>query len=232
MLRRLSKDSMKNRTKMVLDKRKEFLKNVDNCHVKLMQGNSKTGKNCWTVSLAPIIDCCNCSRCKKDCYDMRNDLRFPVVIDSRAMNSAIHMTDPARYWKEIEDEVKRLFVMELRINVGGDLNDDDFAYVSELGRNCPKTMILFFTKNYNGINKYLDNNNFPANVHPIMSAWLGMEMENPHNLPCSHVLYADGRTTAPEYGAVYCGGNCSECAFEGKGCWTLKNGEHVIFKAH
>ena len=93
-------------------------------------------------------------------------------------------------------------------------------------------MILFFTKNYKGINKFLDNNSFPSNVRPIMSAWENMEMDNPHNLPNSHVLYEDGRTTAPEYGAVYCGGNCSECAFKGEGCWNLKNGEHVVFMAH
>jgi hypothetical protein len=57
-------------------------------------------------------------------------------------------------------------------------------------------------------------------------------MDNRHNLPVSHVLYADGRTTAPKFGSYYCGGNCSECNYKGEGCWILKRGESVIFPAH
>lgn len=224
--------AVNSRVQKLVNRRKDMLAFVNDLHVKLMQGNRKTGSNCWTVSLFPVIDCVNCSHCKGDCYDLKNDMIYPNVIDSRAKNSAIHMVNPERYWKEIDEQIKANFVQELRLNVGGDLTDDDFAYVAKLGEDNPKTMIMFFTKNYKGINKFLENNKFPENVHPIMSAWLNMEMENPHNLPCSHVLYEDGRTTAPEYGAYYCSGNCSECAFEGKGCWNLKNGEHVIFRAH
>lgn len=157
---------------------------------------------------------------------------MPAVQNDRARNSAVHKADPERFWNEVDAQVKANYVTELRINVGGDLDDNDFAYVAELGRKNPKTMILFFTKNYQGINTFLDNNQFPENVKPIMSAWKDTEMDNPHNLPQSHVLWEDGSTTAPEYGAVYCGGNCSECAFKGEGCWNLKHGEHVIFKAH
>lgn len=228
----ISKEAIEKRINKILAEREIRMANIEEQHVKLMRGNRKTGANCWTVSLAPIIDCVNCSGCSGQCYDIRNDVIYPQVVTDRAKNSAIHKADPKRYWKEIDEQVKENFVTELRINVGGDLSDDDFGYVAELGKRNPRTMILFFTKNYKGINKYLDNNAFPENVAAIMSAWDGMEMDNPHNLPCSHVLYEDGRTTAPKYGAVYCGGNCSECAFKGEGCWNLKNGEHVIFRAH
>ena len=142
------------------------------------------------------------------------------------------MADPKRFWDEIDAQVKANYVTELRINVGGDLTDDDFAYIAELGKRNPKTLILFFTKNYEGINAFLDECEFPENVSPIMSAWKNTKMENPHNLPCSHVLWEDGSTTAPEFGAYFCTGNCSECAFQERGCWTLKHGEHVVFKAH
>ena len=232
MAKRISKDAVVKRVKKLLDMREEMLKDVNNLHVKLQPGNTKTGKNCYTVSLAPIVDCVHCGECMWDCYDIRNDVRFPAVYNDRARNSAIHKADPKRYWNEISTQIKANFVRELRINVGGDLKDEDFQYVAKIGRENPKTRVLFFTKNYEGINKYLEHHRFPKNVKPIMSAWEGMQMDNPNNLPCSHVLYEDGRTTAPEYGAVYCGGNCSECAFEGKGCWTLKKNEHVIFKAH
>ena len=222
----------KKRLNTCMDARKEAIKTADKMHVKLQKGNSKTGQNCWTVSLMPVIDCANCKECRQTCYDLKSDLRFPAVVKDRAKNSAIHKIDSARYWKEIDEQVKANYVRELRINVGGDLNDDDFAYVAQLGRKNRNTMILFFTKNYKGINKFLENHRFPKNVHPIMSNWEGVKMVNPHHLPESHVLYEDGRTTAPEYGAVYCGGNCSECMVGSKGCWVLKKGESVIFRVH
>lgn len=212
--------------------RKEADTKVEKMHVRIQKGNSKTGANCYTVSLLPVIDCKNCGKCKNNCYDLKNDMIYPKVITDRARNSAIHNADQVRYWNEIDMQIKLNYVQELRLNIGGDLTDSDFAYVAKLGKDNPRTRIMFFTKNYKGINKFLENDSFPENVHPIMSAWCGMKMDNPHNLPCSHVLYEDGKTTAPQYGAYYCGGNCSECAFKGEGCWNLKKGEHVIFRAH
>lgn len=212
--------------------RDKYMEDIDNVHIKLQKGNTKTGQNCWTVSLIPIADCPNCSGCKNACYDVCNVCFQPAVQNDRARNSALHKANPERFWNEVDMQVKANFVKELRLNVGGDLTDDDFAYVADLGRKNNKTLILFFTKNYKGINKFLKNNTFPKNVRPIMSAWIGMDMENPNHLPCSHVLWENGVTTAPDFGAHYCGGNCSECAFKGEGCWTLQKDEHVIFMAH
>lgn len=228
----LTNDGYKKRVATITKARKEALKTASKMHVKLQRGNKKTGQNCWTVSLMPIIDCTNCKQCGHNCYDLKADLIYPAVIQDRAKNSAIHKIDPARYWAEIDAQVKENFVRELRINVGGDLTDDDFAYVAKLGRDNKNTTILFFTKNYKGINAFLDHHRFPKNVRPIMSRWMGVEAENKHKLPESHVLYDDGNTTAPDYGAYFCQGNCSRCAFEGTGCWTLKKGQHVIFKVH
>lgn len=228
----LTSEGYKKRVATITKARKEALKTASKMHVKLQRGNKKTGSNCWTVSLMPVIDCGNCSKCGHNCYDLKADLIYPAVIADRAKNSAIHKIDPDRYWAEIDTQVKANHVNELRINVGGDLNDDDFAYVAKLGRQNRGTMILFFTKNYKGINTFLEHHRFPKNVRPIMSNWEGLPMENPHHLPESHVLYEDGRTTAPEYGAYYCGGNCSDCVIKGEGCWNLKRNEHVIFVAH
>jgi hypothetical protein len=232
MLANLTNEGYKKRLGTCKQAAKDAKKTASSIHVKLQRGNKKTGDACWTVSLMPVIDCANCARCKQNCYDLKADLRFPKVVEDRAKNSAIHKMDPRRYWSEIDTQIKANYVTQLRINVGGDLSDDDFLYVAQLGRANKNTMILFFTKNYKGINAFLEHHRFPKNVRPIMSAWQGLEMDNPHKLPQSHVLYEDGRTTAPEYGAYYCGGNCTECAFKGEGCWTLKRGEHVIFKAH
>ena len=212
--------------------RDERMKNVNDLHVRIQRGNKKTGVNCYTVSLLPIIDCVNCKRCMYNCYDLRADMIYENVVNDRARNSAIHKADLSRYWKEVDLGIKANYVTQLRINVGGDLRTEDFEYVRKLGVDNPRCHILFFTKNYKGINKFLEHNDFPENIHAILSAWKGTRLENPHNLPVAHVLYKDGTTTAPEYGAYYCNGNCSECYFNEEGCWTLKNGEHVIFKEH
>ena len=225
-------EAITKRVQQMVEIRQKYLEDIDNVHIKLQPGNSKTGTSVYTISLIPIADCPNCTECKYACYDVCNVCFQKNVQNDRARNSAVHKADPKRFWDEVDMQIKANYVRELRIDVGGDLTDDDFAYVAELGRRNPNTIILFFTKNYDSINKFLDNNTFPENVKSLMSAWLNMEMDNRHNLPCSHVLWSNGETTSPKYGSIYCSGNCSECAFNGEGCWNLKKGEHVIFKAH
>ena len=182
----LGMEAIRNRVRKMVEMRDEYIKHLEDVHVRLMQGNTKTGKSCWTVSLIPIADCINCSGCMKTCYDICNVCYIPDVQKTRAMNSAIHKADKERFWKEIEMGCMFNGVQELRINVGGDLDDDDFEYINEMGKKLHRTDILFFTKNYQGINKWMDiHGDFNSNVKPIMSAWIGMEMDNHHNLPCS-----------------------------------------------
>ncbi len=223
--------------KRIAQMKKEFEKactNVSKRHVKIILGtDKKLGKRVWHLSLLPVLDCVNCAECMWDCYDIKNVLYQTSVIKARANNSAIHKLDIERYWREAEKEICNKYISHLRINVGGDLNNEDWKYVAQLGRNVPQCQIMLFTKNYNGINIFLDEGNvFPSNVHVLLSAWENVEMKNPHNLPVSHVLYPDGRTTAPDYGAIFCGKNCSECSWFCKGCWNMNNGEHLILKAH
>ena len=231
-IRKMASEKLEARVKEMIRLRDEFLADVSNCHVKLQEGNSKTGKRVMTVSLIPIVDCKNCSHCGPECYDVRNDCCYPSVRKSRAINSAIHKADIERFWNEIEMQLKAFYVECLRINVGGDLTAKDFELLTEVAERNPQVTFLFFTKNYDEANDYLDKRDFPENVQCIFSAWEGMEMKNPHNMPCSHVLYADGRTTAPTYGAILCTGDCTECYMEDRGCFTLKKGEHVVFPAH
>ena len=213
--------------------REEYIKDIDNVHVKLQQGNSKTGKNVYTVSLIPVADCSHkCKVCKKECYDVINVCFQPKVQADRARNSAVHRKDINRFWEEVSYGIKYNCVQALRINVGGDVCKEDLPLINKVAKENPKCDILFFTKSYEEVNEFLNNSEFAPNVHCIMSAWENTEMENPHNLPVSHVLYADGRTTAPEFGAILCKGNCAVCKYNDDGCWTLKNGQHVVFPAH
>ena len=107
-IRNMSMDAIAKRAKDMFDQCEQFIKSgeVKNLHVKLQQGNSKTGKSCWTVSLIPIIDCANCSMCKDTCYDIRNVCFQPKVKTDRARNSAIHKTDIKRFWDEVSYGIK------------------------------------------------------------------------------------------------------------------------------
>ena len=72
MYNKLSTEAINNRCNKMVTMREELAKNLSAHHERLMQGNSKTGKTCFTVSLIPIADCTNCAGCKNDCYDIRN----------------------------------------------------------------------------------------------------------------------------------------------------------------
>ena len=232
-IRNMSMENIMGRVQKMVMIREEYIKDIDNVHIKLQQGNSKTGKSVYTVSLIPIADCGhNCKECKKQCYDVINVCFQPAVQNDRARNSAVHKADVERFWNEVSYGIKYNCVQTLRLNVGGDICAADLPLINKVAKENPKCDILFFTKSYEEVNEFLNTNTFESNVHCIMSAWENTEMKNPHNLPVSHVLYADGRTTAPEYGSYYCGGNCAMCKYNDEGCWTLKNGESVIFPAH
>ena len=232
-IKNMSMDTIKKRVNKMLEYRNEFEKDIENVHVKLQQGNSKTGKSVYTVSLIPIADCChNCKECKKECYDIINVCYQPKVQIDRARNSAVHRLDIKRFWEEVSIGIKYNCVNALRLNVGGDICKEDLPYINKVAEENPKCDILFFTKNYEAVNEFLDENEFKSNIQCIFSAWKDTPMDNRHNLPVSHVLYIDGSTTAPGYGSHYCQGNCSHCHYNEEGCFKLQNGESVIFPAH
>jgi hypothetical protein len=83
------------------------------------------------------------------------------------------------------------------------------------------------------VNEYLEYHRLPKNLNIVFSAWKGLEMPNPFNLPTAEVMYKDGTSTAEEGKKyIYCSGNCSECISEKRSCWNLKKREGVIFAEH
>ena len=232
---RCSMEVIIKRIQQMVEIKNEYLKrlqNGENLRVKVSEGNSKTGKNCRTVSLIPGHDCQNCKACLHDCYDVNNVCWQQNVQNIRALNSAIHSYNIDKYWNDIEMDIKYNYTTELRINVGGDSTYEDFIHIREIALRNLKCDFLFFTKNYNDLNKFLNEFEFPNNVRPIWSRWIGLESNNIHNVPEAHVMMSNGKTTAPEYGAYFCTGNCSECHFNNRGCWTLQEGESVVFIEH
>lgn len=218
--------------KKCIDARKAALGHVATSHVKLQPGNKKTGARVWTVSLLPVVDCMNCTECQKKCYDLLHDVINTNVLKDRARNSAIHKADKARYWNEVGLGCLLNGVRFLRINVGGDMADDDFRYLSSLASMYPEVEFLFFTKNYAGLFRRIHEcGMMPANVHAIVSVWPGMPYANPYHLPEAHVRMRDGTTTAPP-DAIECHGDCSACAETKNGCFGLARYQSVVFDEH
>lgn len=120
-----------------------------------------------------------------------------------------------------------------RFHVSGDIPDNVYlAHMVEIAERNKHCEILCFTKKYDIVNEFLEfGGKLPSNLHMVFSAWVGLKMDNPFLLPEAHVRYRDGSTTASE-AAVQCGGNCTECAVTDGGCWTLGEGEQVIFDEH
>lgn len=200
-------------------------------HLSVSRGNAKMGA-IPSISLPPIKTCSPdaCKFCGKMCYAKKIARLRKSVNDAYERNLTILENEPEKFWREANAAVavSRFF----RFGVSGDIyNADYLEHMVEIAKNNKHCEILCFTKQFDICNAYLEHHKFPKNLHVLFSAWKGMEMKNPHNLPEAHVFYKDGTTTAKD-GARFCSNNCYECAIAGSNCWSLKNGEQIIFKQH
>lgn len=199
-------------------------------NVKISQGNAKLGA-IPSVSLPAGLTCRSDCECGKKCYAKRLERMRPSVREAYKHNYELLQNDPATYWRETEASImmSRFF----RFHVSGDIpNACYFNHMLEIAKRNPHCEILCFTKKYDIVNSFLAVGTvIPQNLHIIYSAWRGLKMDNPYGMPEAHVRYRDGTTTAHP-GAVECGGNCTECALTDGGCWTLRDGEEVVFNEH
>ena len=198
--------------------------------VKISKGNSKMG-SIPSVSLPAGITCRSDCGCNVKCYAKRLERLRPAVREAYKYNYNLLNQDSNTYWREIEASImmSRFF----RFHVSGDIPDNIyFAHMIEIAGRNQHCEILCFTKKYDIVNQYLSfGGSIPTNLHIVFSGWKGLDMDNPYNLPEAHGRYKDGSTTAGDI-AIECKGNCTECAITDEGCWTLKNGEQVIFNEH
>ena len=63
-------------------------------------GNSKIGR-CMNVSLAPIITCGNCGKCKNFCYDVKACLQYENVRKARAKNTALFLYSRDEFFRQL-----------------------------------------------------------------------------------------------------------------------------------
>ena len=199
-----------------------------NNKVSISNGNSKMGA-IPSVSLPPIITCKNCESCAGLCYAAKLCRLRPTVKEAYDRNLAILKEDRDGYFIQVKAAamVTRFF----RFHVSGDIIDIDYLdRMVKLARELKGTEFLAFTKNYEDVNEYFKAHKKPANLHLIFSLpFDGARIDNPHNLPTAAVIMR-GQEPDPSY--KVCGGNCTECACRGVGCWQLKKGETIAFKQH
>lgn len=199
-------------------------------NVRISNGNSKMGK-IPSVSLPAGLTCRPDCKCMKKCYARKLERLRPNVRNAYRANYDLLINDNETYWREVEASImmSRFF----RFHVSGDiLNEEYFSKMVEVSKRNKQCKILCFTKKYEIVNNWIkDNGDLPDNLQIVFSAWKDMKMDNPYDLPEAHVLFKDGTRTFDKYD-VMCEGNCTKCAITDGGCWTLKNGEKVVFNEH
>ena len=229
-IHKLSLEAFEKRLNYMVEKTNDFLPIADTLKIQFAEGNRKTKELVPSVSLRPVLDCKNCGKCGRLCYDLRNDCWHSAVMDGRSRNYAIFQNNPKRYFDEISEFCKRKIAF--RWHIGGDIvNMEYLKGMVRVARENKQCHFLVFTKMFDLVNEYLDKHSKPKNLQILFSGWVGLEMNNPHNLPTAHPIFADGSTTA-DNGAYLCKGDCTHCLLYKEGCWNLKKGEQVVFYAH
>ena len=196
--------------------------------VSISKGNSKLGA-IPSVSLPACITCNPSAPCFKLCYAAKIERIYKSAKASYQRNLDILQSDPASYWLQVKAAamVNRYF----RYHVSGDIPSKEyFNNMVKLAEELPATQFLAFTKQYHIVNQFInDGGKIPHNLKILFSNWNKWKCENPHNLPICEVIFPDMEISDSW---KICGGNCTECACRGIGCWQINNGEAIAIYKH
>ncbi|MBO5908628.1 MAG: hypothetical protein J6Q67_02450 [Clostridia bacterium] len=199
-----------------------------NKQVSISKGNSKMG-GVPSVSLPACTTCNPNAPCFKKCYARKLETFRPSVKEAYSRNFEMLIADRTTYWLQVRAaaSMSRFF----RFHVSGDIPDAIYLYDMVLtAKLLPHTTFLTFTKQYDIVNEYISNGGtLPENLKIIFSNWGEWKCKNPHGLPVAEVIF---KGSEPRDSWKICGGNCTECACRGVGCWELKQGETIAFYEH
>lgn len=196
--------------------------------ISISKGNAKMGA-IPSVSLPCRITCNQNAPCFKKCYAARIERRYKESRNAYANNLETLRENPDAYWLQVR--AAAITTRFFRFHVSGDIPDADYLREMVNTANAlPFTTFLAFTKQFPIVNKYIENGGtIPGNLKIIFSNWGTWKCENPHGLPVAEIIF---KGTEPAENWKICGGNCTECACRGVGCWELKNGETIAFYEH
>ena len=201
---------------------------MNQCKVSISTGNRKMGE-IPSVSLPACITCNPDAPCFQGCYAVKIARIYKTADAAYKRNLEILNTDWESYWQQVRRAVA--MTKYFRFHVSGDI--PNAAYFKEMvitARKYPDTMILAFTKQYAIVNRYIEVfGDLPANLKVIFSNWGAWKCENPHQLPQCEVIFKGDNV--PDPWKIF-GGNCTECACRGVGCWELKNNETIAIYKH
>ena len=215
-----SKESLKKAVVNLKDMTDEFLmKPYKELQLHISKGNRKIGL-VHNFSMAPVITCPNCSKCKHYCYDIKAVLQYPNVLKARAENTAMMMQDRFLTFCLIEHYIENQKAHKVfRWHVSGDIIDVDyFDRMVQIARNHTDWIFWTYTKNYRAVNEWIRSNggreSVPSNLSVMYSVWNGMPCPNPFQMP-TFVCVQEGMQ---EPDAWKCPGNCDICLRSGHGC--------------
>jgi hypothetical protein len=196
--------------------------------VSISNGNSKMGA-IPSVSLPPCTTCNPLAPCFKKCYAVKLARRYPTVKSAYERNLDILTRDPELYWVQVK--AAAMTTRFFRFHVSGDIpNIDYLKNMVQIAHDLPHTNFLAFTKQFDIVNLYLVNGGaIPSNLKIIFSNWGDWKCYNPFSLPTCEVIL---KGSAPREDWKICGGNCTECACRGVGCWEVKPGETIAIYEH
>lgn len=193
---------------------------------------SKLGVAIPTVNLPAGITCRDDAPCKDGCYACKGNFAFKSAKTGLARNLEAFERDSEFFFRKIILTLMMVPYQFFRWHSSGDIvNEDYFAGMIRVAKAVPTTRFLCFTKKYEIVNAYLENNELPDNLVVVFSHWRGIDVPNPHNLPTAHVRFKKGENNIPEE-AIECSGFCGNCVGGEQNCWKLKKGEAVVFNQH
>ena len=165
----------------------------------------------------------------KECYAVKIARLYKATDAAYNRNLNILTSDPAAYWMQVKAAAS--MAQYFRFHVSGDIPNSEYLNnMITLAKELKNTKFLVFTKQYQLINEYLSAGGvIPENLKVIFSNWGVWKCENPYKLPTCEVIF---KNTKPLDHWKICGGNCTECACAGVGCWELKNNETIAIYKH
>lgn len=203
--------------------------------IKISMGNSKLGKAIPSVNLPPIITCRKDAPCAKSgkCYACKGRFRFKNVQNTMRINYELWKSNPKAYEKAIIDVA--LMYSHFRFHSAGDI--PEAAYLNmmcNVAMMCPNTKFLAFTKQYEIVNDFFNENVIPDNLTIVFSAWNNeITFDNPHGFPVAYVRLKHVECDIPA-NAIECSGFCGDCVNTECNCWDMKRNVNdcVVFNEH
>lgn len=182
-----------------------------------------------SVSLPACTTCNPDAPCFKKCYAAKIARLRKTVRDAYERNFIEWIERPNDYWQQVRDAAR--MAKYFRFHVSGDIPEPIYFYdMVQTAAAIPDTHFLVFTKQYHIVNDFIrDGGTIPANLQVIFSNWGEWKCENPYNLPTCEIIL---KGSEPADHWKICGGNCTECACRGVGCWELKKGETIAIYEH